>query len=276
MLPESEGVTYRNVYEASMLGFFASSVLPLRAGEFVRPWIFSRWSSVPVLTCFASVVVERVFDVLALMLILAICLSMLELPANLSIIVAGAKALSLIAIIISVVMFIAYCKASLIHSLIDSSCKLFLDRKFPELAKKIRTLAFEFLDGLKVLKTFSDFFKVVFSSLLLWSAMAFYYQIAIWAFDVDASYYLGFTVCSFIALAVAAPSAPGFLGTFQLGCLFALKDVFGYSQELAIAYSIIVHLSQYVLTLASGFYILKKRGLQLSKLGAEQTVSVHE
>ena len=258
--------SFKQAFDATMLGFFASSVLPLRAGEFIRPWIFSKWSSVPVFTSFASVVVERVFDVLALMVMLSASLSLVNLPPDLSFIVTGAKALLFIALVISFVMLIAYLRPRWIESALGICCDLVLGQRFSHLTDKIKIFTSEFIQGLKVINSVMAFLKVVILSLLLWLSMAAYNQITMFAFDGGAPLLLGLTVTSFVALAVAAPSAPGFIGTFQFGCLLALKDVFGYSKELAISYAVIVHLSQFLLILMHGFYILNKEGLKLSEL----------
>jgi hypothetical protein len=70
-----------------------------------------------------------------------------------------------------------------------------------------------------------------------------------------------------IALAVAAPSAPGFIGTFQAGCLVALTVISGYSREFAMAYSVVTHVLQMTLVLGAGFVVLHLRGLRLAQLG---------
>jgi len=89
ILPESSQQSLEDVFDATILGFFATNILPLRAGEFIRPWLYSKWSNLKMLTCLASVIVERVFDVLALMLILGISFSQISLPENLSFIIIG-------------------------------------------------------------------------------------------------------------------------------------------------------------------------------------------
>ena len=49
-------------------------------------------------------------------------------------------------------------------------------------------------------------------------------------------------VTAIMAIAVSAPSAPGFIGAFQFGCVLALS-IFGVSESDAIAYSIVLHVT---------------------------------
>jgi uncharacterized membrane protein YbhN (UPF0104 family) len=77
-------------------------------------------------------------------------------------------------------------------------------------------------------------------------------------------------VSCLVAIAVAAPSAPGFIGVFQLGCVVALSYVYQYTSEFSLAYSLIVHLVQYVAIILLGFFCLSRAGLHLSKLKVPQ------
>ncbi len=54
------------IFSASAIGFMANMVLPLRVGEFARPYLVSRHTGIPLSTALATVVVERVLDLLVL------------------------------------------------------------------------------------------------------------------------------------------------------------------------------------------------------------------
>ncbi len=46
LIPGEESLSTTKLFEAVMVGFLATFLLPLRAGEFIRPWILSRWQPV--------------------------------------------------------------------------------------------------------------------------------------------------------------------------------------------------------------------------------------
>jgi uncharacterized protein (TIRG00374 family) len=266
LLPSDKEYSIRKLFDATMVGFFASIVLPLRAGEIVRPWALNRWQGVPGLTAFASIVVERVFDVLALMIILGLCMSSIPANQDLQLVILGAKALSVIALVIGMVMTVAYLRPTLILSVLEFILAKTLRLKWPELCDKIVLITDDFIKGFRSISSFKELGLVIFWSGLLWVAVAFFYQVGLWVIGESPEMLVGFTVSAFIALAVAAPSAPGFVGTFQYGCVFALHNVFGYTTEKALAFSIIVHCFQMALIIIHGLYILNREGLKLSEL----------
>ena len=57
--------------------------------------------------------------------------------------------------------------------------------------------------------------------------MVFNYQVALWMFGEFPSFWVGTMINVMLALAVAAPSAPGFIGTYQFGCVVALTYIYG-------------------------------------------------
>ena len=67
------------------------------------------------------------------------------------------------------------------------------------------------------------------------------------------------------ALAVAAPSAPGFIGVYQAGCVAALA-LFGISKEIGIAFSLVTHAYQFVIIVGLGVISLARNGLGLGDL----------
>ena len=68
-----------------------------------------------------------------------------------------------------------------------------------------------------------------------------------------------------VAIAVSVPSAPGFIGALQLGCVLALA-IFGISESQAIAYSIVAHVTQFVGTVGAGLYSLWRENMTLREV----------
>ena len=202
ILPKSQEQNLEDVFDATLLGFFATNVLPLRAGEFIRPWVYAKWSELKMLTCLASVIVERVFDVLALMLILGLSFSQITLPENLTFIILGAKALVFVAVAISILMLLAYFKPSALEFFVNKFCVVFLDKKFNHISTKINSLSTEFIQGLKSINTYRELLLVVLSSILLWITMALFYQFILWSFDPNAEVVVGFVLTAVIALSL--------------------------------------------------------------------------
>ena len=263
LLPNGKEVSRMSLCEATLVGYTATFVLPLRVGEVIRPWFLSRWQPVRFSTGLASIVTERVFDALTLMALLGLTIGNLDsLPPLVSI---GAQVVAVLALCILVVVVAAYLGATQIILWAERVIVLVFGKRFPRLADRLVLMVEDFLSGLRGVSSLRDLAWVVLWSGTLWGLLVLLYQVGLWSFGVDASLWVGVTVCVMIALAVAAPGAPGFVGTFQLGCVIGLS-IFGYPDEFSIAYSIVLHSLQAITVVVSGFFILHRRGLRMSDL----------
>src|SRR5262249_34015578 len=73
-----------------------------------------------------------------------------------------------------------------------------------------------------------------------------------------------------VAAFVFMPQAPGFLGTWQAGCVLAL-DLFGVPRDLAVGFSLLTSLIQMLVNVPRGGYFVAREDLSLRQLlrGAE-------
>jgi uncharacterized protein (TIRG00374 family) len=266
LLPSDAGVSRLRLLEATLVGFTATFVLPLRAGELIRPWVLSRWEPVSFSVGFASIVAERVFDALTLMLLLGLTLGQLEEVPPL--VTAGANMMAVLAVSILALMIYSYLYSARVVRFGERIIAKVLGKRSPALSAKLIHMIDEFLVGLRGISSFKELAWVVFWSLALWFEFVLMYQCGLWSFGLDPSIWVGLTLCVMIALAVAAPGAPGFLGTFQLGCVVALT-IYGFSEEFAVAYSVVLHSIQVISVVLAGFLILHRRGLHLGDIKKE-------
>src|SRR5688572_22254406 len=65
---------FRTVFRTTVIGFAASAVLPARAGEVIRPYLLARQEGLSATAAFATIVVERVLDLVAVLLLLLLFL----------------------------------------------------------------------------------------------------------------------------------------------------------------------------------------------------------
>jgi len=105
-------------------------------------------------------------------------------------------------------------------------------------------------------------------SLYLWLAIATIYPFGILAFHLPVPLALGsLALTAIIAIAVSVPSAPGYIGSFQLGCVAALQ-IFGIQKDEALAFSLIIHLTQFIGVIAAGLYSLWTENMTFSQMEA--------
>ncbi len=271
LLPSHANISRRRLFDATAVGFTANLILPLRAGEIVRPWFLSRGQPLGFATGFASIVVERVFDAFVLMVLLGLSISRIE--ETPPFVRSGAIALAAVALSILALMIYAYFHSGRIVRLAEWFLDATVARVKPSLAKKLLRMAHEFTEGLRGISNIKELALVLFWSVVLWLEISLLYHVGLLAFGVaDPDPWIGVTVNVMIAVAIAAPGAPGFLGTFQLGCVVALA-LFGYSREFGLAYSVVLHATEVIPTVLLGLVILHRRGLALRDLRRQAEAS---
>jgi uncharacterized membrane protein YbhN (UPF0104 family) len=91
------------------------------------------------------------------------------------------------------------------------------------------------------------------------------FQALLFIFNFNHSVLLAVTLGVFVALAVALPSAPGFVGVFQVGCV-AATSLFAYPLAAAQVYSLVVHALTFILLIIIGFWLLSVHNLNLFEL----------
>src|SRR3989442_350363 len=155
---------------AMMIGYMANNVLPLRAGEFVRVYVVARrWGAAghgaaarvhPFWTTLATLVIERVLDSLAVVLILAMLVLVITVPRFLE--VAGLVVLAIdlvgIAILIALVVTPDGC-ARLIAR---------LARRWPAMQRRALSVFETFVHGLDGIRTPSHALPLIAWTIAVW------------------------------------------------------------------------------------------------------------
>ena len=264
--PAAESPSLRVLFDSFMAGNFATFTLPLRAGEFVRAFLLSRQSKYTFPTAFASIVIERFFDLVTVLFSFAVVL--FYVPNMPELVSQGARALGILAIIILVVMLTGVYAPEFLTKMAK-----FFTAKFPG---NLRNIALKFLDdllhGLTILKHPRNMAMVTFLSILVWlSCYAFYWGF-LYFFDLPNTFLVGVAVSVIIALMVAAPSAPGFVGVYEYACIVGL-GLFNVPKELALAYALVSHFFQYILIVVYGAYLLTRYNLKLKDLEGSAVTS---
>ena len=78
-LLEPIGATsFGNAFRTTMIGFAATFVLPARAGELLRPYLLARREGFSATAAFATIVLERVLDLLTVVLLLAVFMTFFD------------------------------------------------------------------------------------------------------------------------------------------------------------------------------------------------------
>lgn len=251
----------RTLVSATNIGFMANMLLPLRVGEVIRPVLVSRKENEPLSGILATVVLERIFDMFTILFLFGVSASLVAVSDQVR--HWGYYLSGLAAAVAAVVVVVRWQEALALRLL-----QLIL-RPFPAaVSEPVGHFFRGFVQALETLQSPLTFVQLLGWSLYLWLVIAGVYLLGILAFDVPAPLLVGsITVSAIVAIAVSVPSAPGYIGSFQLGCILALA-IFHVSESQAIAYSIVLHLTQFVGVIGAGLYSLAREGMTMRQIEA--------
>jgi hypothetical protein len=249
----------RTLVAATNIGFMANMVLPLRMGEVIRPVLVSRKEHEPLSGILATVVLERIFDMFTILFLFGVSASLV--PVSDEVRQWGYRLFALAVVIGAGVALVRWQESLALRIL-----QLVL-RPFPaRFAEPVDHFFRGFVQALEILDSPLTFLQLLGWSLYLWVVIATIYLCGLVAFELPAPLVLGsIVVTAVIAIAVSAPSAPGYIGAFQVGCTLSLA-IFGVSKSDAFAYSIVLHVTQFVGVVAAGLYSLAREGMTLRQM----------
>lgn len=246
----------RPLFHATNIGFMANMLLPLRAGEVIRPLLASRQTGLPLGGVLATILLERIFDMFTVLLLFG--LSVMLVPLSEEAMRLGWM-LTGLAVAVGAGMGLLRWREELTLGLIRRLCDL--------LPARLGASAYGFVAGfvkaLEILGSPMDFIRAFGWSLYLWLVIAVLNGFGLAAFHLPLQSALVLTAT--IAIAVSVPSAPGYIGSFQFGCVLGLA-IYSVPESEALAFSIVHHAAQFAATVAAGLYSLWSENLSLREV----------
>ena len=206
------------VFKATVIGFAASTLLPARAGEVVRPYLLARRAGFSAMSAFATIILERVLDLMTVLLLFG-CYLALSTPAVVveqSATFTALKSGGLLAGIASVVGLILLMVVAG-HPEKLAAWALRVERVLPsKVANAMAHFVRTFLEGLAVVRQPGRLAVAGLLSLPLWLSIALGIWLTSRAFHIDMSYPGAFLMMAVLVVGVAVPT-PGAVGGLPQG-----------------------------------------------------------
>jgi glycosyltransferase 2 family protein len=259
---ESRTCSTKLLFDGLGVSNFCNYLLPLRAGEFLRAWFVSLHSKFTVAEAISTVVIERLFDLL-------VVLSSFSLLWYLGtdfhpLILTGAKLLSFAALALSLGLVSVIFWSEAVWRLLNLAVSK-LPNQLDHLGNTALTAARQMIDCSRKLEQPKSFFSVCGLSLIAWATNYASIYFFLGAVGIPVTPLMAVTSGVIIALAVAAPALPGFIGVYQWASIIGL-GLFDVSPESATAFSILSHISLYALYIGYGLWILNHYTLSFKSL----------
>lgn len=216
-----------------LIGFALNNILPARVGVLVRAYLFGMWEGANKIASFATVVVDQLFDGLALLFFLGVIVILVPLPM-------WAWTTALVSAIIFIGFFalllVLALSPRLARWLVGKLTRWLPQRWQPRISDGVNMT----LNGLASLQRPDRIAIAFFLSLLVWATEAAVYYIVAFSFGLEQPFYVMLLLTSIANIAITLPSLPGGIGPFEF---FGKQTLFLFavSEAVATAYVAVVH-----------------------------------
>jgi uncharacterized protein (TIRG00374 family) len=252
LLRPVKAISVHRLFGVTMIGFMANNILPARMGEFVRAYALAKSETLPASLAFATIVLERVFDGFTL---LACLVAGLYFRPERWLVWSAVASFGLYTAVLGGLLWLRH----------GRGLGFLLNRLPLALRDRAARLADSFALGLDTLGDSRALAVIGVLSLAVWGVSAASVWTLFAGFGLELPAHATILVMAIVAVAVALPSAPGYVGTFQAGTVAALS-LYGVPESAAFSFSILFHVINYVPITTIGLAYLWHMNLTLSEL----------
>jgi uncharacterized protein (TIRG00374 family) len=249
------------------MGWAFNTLLPGRLGEVARPVLLGRRERISKTAAFATIVLERLFDLMCVLLILvAYLLFFPPPPAGIvddgRAIIAGMRLSGLIALgglVVAVVFLVA---SQLMPRRTDAFLVRIAGWAPGKVNDQLLAIGRSFLTGFAGIKDPKLIATIAVHSLLIWLNILVTYYILFFAFDIDLPYYAVMPLVVAVVIGVMVPT-PAAVGAFHAAALVALGTLWGVPNDQAVTYAIVCHAMAFGPITVIGIALLGREGLSV-------------
>jgi uncharacterized protein (TIRG00374 family) len=257
---------FRAVFRTTIIGFAALGILPARLGDILRPYMLSRQEGLSLPATLATVVMERVLDLVTVLTLLAVFMwgadnaasipARLLQPIRISALVASAAAAGLVAM-----MWILATHPERIGGFVRAA-----GRVLPHaVAERLASLASTFSAGFAVARQPRGFVLALLWSFPIWLAFSAETWAVSRAFGIEMPVPGAFLVQAMLVIGVAVPT-PGGIGSFHEAYRIGTTTFFGAANEAAVAAAIVLHALSFIPVTLLGMVFMAQDGLSVGRL----------
>ncbi|MGP0628780.1 lysylphosphatidylglycerol synthase transmembrane domain-containing protein [Nitrospina sp. 32_T5] len=245
-----------------MVGFMAG-VLPARAGELIRAFLLGKKLNMSFASALATIVVERLFDMVLLLMLFAWLLVFHADMLGANIAWSGIPVQTLafqfgLASVVLVVGLVVFIYLLIYHE--ERAMKLvhWFMKPFPETFQyKIVQMAETFSQGLHVVKSLRSLMWVFVATAAVWALVILQYYPLYFAYDLNektlaSTILLTVMICIFITIL----PTPAFLGSLNAGVLIALHEIMNEPEVAAVSFGFVAWGLNFIVVMVGGIYFI--------------------
>lgn len=260
LLPSGK-VRVLDAFRLQAAGLALNNILPMRLGELARATFAARLFEIPLVTVLATILVERLLDIVVLFLMFALAAWLGGITGGFM--HYGAALWALVAAIAAGIGALIFADELVAHRWFSG-----FFARFP----RVRGLFEKIAMGVRGFHSFKSGALIFGVAFLQWSLDVLNYLIMARAFGLQAvlDVYKSVALLFTGAVAASVPGMPGYFGNFE----FALSRVlmgWGVAEDLAFAYTSYAHVAGYLAVTLTGVIVIYTMGHSLGRVWSDFT-----
>ncbi|NOY60601.1 MAG: flippase-like domain-containing protein [Calditrichaeota bacterium] len=254
LLPQKK-IDINSLFSSLLIGYGANVILPAHLGEIVRAFVLGKKKKLAVSSTLATILVERVIDILTFLFLLIFLLLIYDFPKWVK---ESAIALFVVALLLIVMIIFIRIKTNATIKLINHLLKP-APLKFRE---KINHLIETFAAGFVGLNKKSHYVVTFLLSIAIWLGYVFGFAFGLKAFHLHLPWIAPLVLMVITTISIVVPSSPGYIGTYHWLCQLAL-GFFGVGKSEALGFALVIHALNTLPFLILGLICAWKEGVNI-------------
>lgn len=240
-------------------GYMANNIYPARAGDLLRTVLLRKKEEVPISASLATIIVEHLFDGIAILALVLLNLRQLTNFAPNSQWVGIIETSAFWVGLVFGLILLVFVSMVLLPEKMHRFTTWVINHLVPaKLREPVGGIIEKFTVGLRVLRSPLQSLLVMLQSVMIWVVEAGLYWGVMKAMGLQLSFQSLLMVVGIVNLVLLVPAAPGGLGTFDAATK-SMMELFGVSPENALSYALLLRVALWLpVTLVGAFFFVKE------------------
>lgn len=263
------GARFRTAFRTTIIGFAVLALLPARVGDFLRPYLLAQQEGLRPTATFATVVMERVLDLLAVLMLLALYVWGTsdtsrhgpEAIAALRIVKVAATVFGALTVALLGAMWLLATHPERVGTVVEAAARVLP----PRIAVRLGEMAQAFSSGFAAVRSTRTLAIATAWSFPIWIATAAEVWAVSRAFGIEMPLAGAFVIQTILVIGVSVP-VPGGVGTFHAAYRYGMTTFFAAAERQVVPAALALHAISFVPVVLVGALFMAQDGLSLGGL----------
>lgn len=243
-------VTNLKSFQIYSMGNLANLIIPLKGGDILRMWMMAKHLSGNKSPILATIVTERLVDLIFFGFLLGVSLLLYPLPQWITmsgiILVLGSLGLGALLVFLKIKVISLKALWKILGIILSARTII-----------RLQGIVTGFLEGMAPLSNVKEYIIFLVETILMWAGQGVFIYLLFYSLGFTETYHLGVNAALLLlaltTVAVTIPSSPGYVGTLHLMCVISL-EICGLPTAEAFSYAIVFHGIFNVILIILGMY----------------------